>query len=499
MKIIVLNPSYQESLRFNLEKYYIRSGSRWPHSGVKLKGTRPHYLPFPFSLAYSAALLRQASFQVQVIDAVAADISTELLLEKIANINPAVIFYEFTALTFKQDMLLAGKIKEACNPVIIVGGPHASVFSNQILGENKAVDFIIKGEYEYALLELVQSIAQGGGNFPPGVSCRKNGSILDQGYALPIEPLDKLPLPARDIFPTNDYPDPTVYWDGFFQHRRVIQIQSSRGCIYNCYFCLWKQVFYRASPPRFFSAFRVVQEIRAIADKYQVQEIYFDDDDFTSSRQNIAALCRELKKSRLAVKWSCMGSVDNLSEDILSLMSESGCIGIKFGIESASIKVLQRIGKPVNLAKVKEVIDYCAKLKIKTQATFLIGLLGETPGDIKETTSFANALSADNIQVSIATPFPGTEFFDELQKQNCSPQETSGREYNGKNYKPPDYFLNLGIARKKFFAGWLARKLFSPAWYFKHFYVIIRTIKGAGLFFLLTKVLAAITDEINNK
>src|SRR5512140_1740501 len=111
MKIVLANPSCIRSIDDRYEKYYIRAGSRWPHSGVKRKGTIPHYLPFPFYLAYSAALLRHNGFAVETIDAVALDWPEESFLAMLREMQPALLFFEATTPTIDYDAALIRTIR----------------------------------------------------------------------------------------------------------------------------------------------------------------------------------------------------------------------------------------------------------------------------------------------------------------------------------------------------------------------------------------------------
>jgi radical SAM superfamily enzyme YgiQ (UPF0313 family) len=502
MRILLVNPSYKQDINSKYERYYIRSGSRWPHSAVKIKRTTPHYLPFPFFLAYSASLLREVNFDVYVIDAIALDISEGTLLERIRKIRPNLVFYEVTTPTVDYDLLLANKIKEISDSVIIVGGAHASFFASQIILENESIDFVLKGEYEWSLLELTKSLEEGSHNFPSGSVFRHKGEITDKGYSSPLEHLDRFPFPLRDIFPSNDNPNPTVYWDGFCQQRPAIQMQSSRGCHYRCYFCLWNQAVYNYGKYRAFSAKRVVDEIQDSISRYRAKEIYFDDDDFTTDKKHILSICEEILKRNLRIKWSCMGNVINLTEEIIGTMANSGCIGIKFGVESGSEKVLETIGKPFDLKKVKEIVKSCRKYKIKTQATFTIGLLEETEEDIKKTIRFANSLDVDSIQVSIATPFPGTEFF-KITEERGFLEENNWRKYDGKvsgAIRLPELGgVKIENIRRRFFISWFLKRLLSPIWWLNHSYIISRTLKGLGISFLLSQLIGAITDERKNR
>jgi anaerobic magnesium-protoporphyrin IX monomethyl ester cyclase len=502
MKILLANPLYKHNINGKFERYYIRSGSRWPHSGIKTKGTLPHYLPFPFSLAYSASLLKESLFDVHVIDAIAEDISEDGLMAKIENIKPDLIFYEITTPTADYDLLLAKKIKEKSDAVVIVGGAHASFFAQQILAENEAVDFVLKGEYEYSLLAVATSIRAGSHDFPSGSLFRRKGEVIDNGYPVATESLDALPFPLREIFPSNGNPNPSVYWDGFCQHRPLIQMQSSRGCCYKCYFCLWNQVIYNNGKYRTFSPKRVVDEMTESLTRYRAKEIYFDDDSFTLDKKHAYSICEELLMRGLKVKWSCMADAINLTEDLLKIMAESGCVGIKFGIESGSEKILKTIDKPIDLKKVKSLINSCKKLKIKTQAAFTVGLLGETLDDIKQTVRCAYSLDADSIQVSRATPFPGTKFYN-IAKEKGLLKNVSWREYDGKSnrilcFSPLDN-IKAESLRRGFLIKWFLKKIVSPFWWLGHIHIIVRTLRGWGNNFLSKQIIAIVIDEVGNR
>jgi anaerobic magnesium-protoporphyrin IX monomethyl ester cyclase len=502
MKILLTNPLYKQEINRKYERYYIRSGSRWPHSGVKVKGTLPHYLPFPFFLAYSASLLKESFFDVYVIDAIAQDICEDDLIAKIKNIKPDLVFYEITTPTADYDLLLAKKIKERHDTVIAVGGAHASFFAKQILSENKAIDFVLKGEYEFSVLEIAKSIRAGINNFPSGSAFRYKGEIVDKGYPAAIECLDVFPFPLRDIFPSNDDPNPLVYWDGFCQYRPLIQMQSSRGCHYKCYFCLWNQVIYNNGGYRAFSAKRVVDEMQDSVIRYRAKEIYFDDDSFTMDKKHSLSICEELLTRGLKVKWSCMGDAINLTEETLKIMAQSGCIGIKFGIESGSEKILKTIDKPLDIGKIKHLIALCKKYRIKTLAAFTIGLLGETLNDVRKTMRLADSLDADSVQLSRATPFPGTKFFD-MAKEEGLLKNANWEEYDGKKaraicFSYSDENKTDGL-RRSFLIKWFLKRMLSPFWWLGHIHIILRTFIGSGSGFLSKQILAVAIDELANR
>ena len=500
MRTLLLNPSCKTTLNAWLERYYIRSGSRWPHSGVKLKNSRPHYLPFPFSLAYGAAVLKQDGFDVQVIDAVALDMGEAALLDEIVRLKPRLVFYECSTPTFARDMQLAGRIKHLTNAKVAIAGMHADAFCMEILAGQRSVDFVLHGEYEWPLLGLARALRDGRDDFPPGMAYRRQSLVVETGSLRSPVPLDDLPFPLREYFPCLSRPQPQVYWDGFCQFRPALQMQTSRGCRWQCYFCLPAHNSRQSGGFRVFSAGRVIAEMRELINRYGAREIYFDDDNFTADKGHVFDVCQEMLKSGVRVPWSCTGDIIGLDKNTLQLMSRSGCVGIKFGIESGSPRIMQSVGKPVDLKKAAEVIGECRKLAIKTQAAFTIGLLGETAEDLQKTFYCARSLKADALQVSIATPFPGTEFY-RLAKNSGVLRDAGWEAYDGKTSAliRSGGTENLAKTKRRFLLRWFFGRMVSFPWAFRHGAVLVRTVRGVGVTFFLRQVFAVIIDEWKNR
>ena len=279
-------------------------------------------------------------------------------------------------------------------------------------------------------------------------------------------------------------------------------MQSSRGCFYNCYFCLWKNVLYRGNEFRAFSPSRVVDEMQDLISKYKVQEIYFDDDDFTADRGRIFNICQEILERNVDIKWSCMANIVNLTETVIKTMAKSGCIGIKFGIESGSKDILKKIGKPLNLQGVTEIIKFCRKYKIKTHASFTIGHWEETEKDIEKTVRLTEILDVDSIQVSVVIPYPGTGFYAIAKKKGLI-KDIDCSFYEGKNTKTAYCSLlninSLNGIRKRLISVWFLKRLLSPVWYIKHSWIILRTITGLGIVFFFKQCRDIIIDEYKSK
>jgi glycosyltransferase involved in cell wall biosynthesis len=174
----------------------------------------------------------------------------------------------------------------------------------------------------------------------------------------------------------------------------------------------------------------VVDEIECCQKEYGFKSFYFDDDTFNLGKPRIIALCREIKKRNLRIPWAAMCRADTVDEEMLREMKESGLIAVKYGIESASQEIVKASGKQLDLDKAEKAIELTRKLGIRFHLTFTFGLPGETHETIKRTIHYAIEKSPDCLQFSLATPFPGTEYYRALEESGGIAVE-SWDDYDG--------------------------------------------------------------------
>ncbi|MFC1721532.1 B12-binding domain-containing radical SAM protein [Patescibacteria group bacterium] len=484
MRILLANPPCQIKLSDRRERYFVRAGSRWPFSNTKRREEPLDYIPFPFYLAYTSALLKKEDFDVYAHDGVAQNLTNKQFFDKVLEIDPDVVLFETSTPTINYDLEFVNAIK-AKKPdlTIVLAGPHVTTFPKETLKENRQVDYILQQEYELAFLSLVKAL-RGSQAIEkiPGLCFRRDNEVVCNQPEL-IDPLDQLPFPDRDIFPSNEKPDLDLYWDGFCQHRPAVQMHASRGCPFRCNFCLWNQVMYDSGKYRCFSAKRIVDEMKHVRDNYQAREIYFDDDTFTGNRQQVLAFCTELKKRQLDIKWSVMGDAMISDKTMIDAMANAGCIGMKFGVESGNKKILKHIQKPIKFDKLKQVARWCAIRHIKTHATFTFGLSGETKETMEQTLNLAKNLDVDSVQFSITTPFPGTRYYDEL-KADGRLKAKGWEDYDGASSSIVK-FENLDrktvVEFCKTASGkWLRHKIWDPSWMYRQIYNLNRMRQGQG-------------------
>ncbi len=477
------------------ELFYVKAGSRWPFSIEKRNAEPCRYVPFPFSLAYLAALLERESIPVDVLDAVALNLPEDEFVARCRASAPSIVVMEATTPTIVHDLALAAVLKEATGATIALTGAHTTVYPKETLLASPSVDWILTGEYEMNALEAIRVEAAGGPEREERLAAvrglvRVSGTegegrrILEGPPGLPIKDLDGLPFPARHLFPTPSAPSMWPYWDGFCQRRPAVQMHASRGCPFKCTFCLWISVIYDQGPYRTFSAGRIVDEMEDVVRRYGAREIYFDDDIFTVKEDHVLALCDEIGRRGLGVAWSVMGDAMAVTEKSIDAMARAGCIGMKFGVESADPEVLKKLKKPIKIDKVRQVAAWCAARGIKTHATITFGLEADTPETMKKTLDFCCSLPVDSIQFSTTTPFPGTEHYRNAKAAGQIDDHDWSR-FDGARSSVLTYrsmspeFVEAFTLRAP--SVWLRSRLKDPAWLARQSKYFGRVARDQGL------------------
>ncbi len=390
-------------------KHYIKAGSRWP---MTIGASRSvDYYPFPFWLAYTSALLkRDTQAAVSGLDGVVLDLTGEELLKEIISRKPGLLVVELASLTLADDLAFLGKVKDATGCRVVVCGNYATVMSKELIRDYRCLDFAVCGEYEMAVRDLVLALMAGTEATPDvsgvgGLVWRGPDGAAVANAARPLlEDLDALPFPDRDDFPATIYPDFTLY-------SPCINILSSRGCPCGCVYCQERHVMYASPKYRCRSAASVVEEMVLCQKRFGARQFYFDDQSFVVKKKHVMEICAEIKRRGLTVPWTVMGDAMFVDREMLEAMAGAGCIGMKFGVESADKGILKSIGKPLDLDKAKQVATWCKELGIRTHATFCLGLPGETEATILKTMAYMEELEVDTAQVSKAVPYPGTPMY----------------------------------------------------------------------------------------
>jgi radical SAM superfamily enzyme YgiQ (UPF0313 family) len=409
MRVLLLNLPWNENGRLG-----VRAGSRWPFTSEPDNDGYIRYIPFPFFLAHTASLLKKEGKNAMLIDAVAERIDEQKLIEKILQYNPELIIIETATPSFENDIRIIHKIhSNLTDSQLVLSGPHSSVFPEQILKEYGFINYILIGEYEYTLLDLVNHLETNSKLDPVlGLAYREGCKIKVNSPRPTINNLDSLPWPEREGLPIYNYND------GFADLPCPnVQMWSSRGCPFRCIYCLWPQTMYKEYRHRKRNPINVVDEIQYLIKRFNFRAIYFDDDVFNIDRNHVICICEEIKKRKIDIPWAAMARADFMDEWLLELMADSGLYAIKYGIETVDPYILNFCRKNMDLEKTYQIIKFTKKKNIKVHLAFCLGLPGETKQTIQNTFQFLQDIKPDSLQISFATPFPGTEYFNYMNKK----------------------------------------------------------------------------------
>jgi radical SAM superfamily enzyme YgiQ (UPF0313 family) len=399
MKVLVANPPWPGT------GFGARSDVRWPHK------RKDKFLEYPIYLSYVVALLDREGIDVVFIDAVYQELSVKAFADEVKKHGPGMVVLECSTPSIDHDLETAGQVKKSMPGVLtVLVGSHATVFHHDMMEDHPEIDVICRGEFDMTVLDLAKS-----GGSPdalrgiPGITYRKGGDIIANEDRALIEDLDALPFPARHIIKTDDYRQ------GTFSGAKSTTMITSRGCPYQCTFCLWPRTLYGHSY-RKRSVKNVVDEIEHVVRDLGVDEIYFDDDCWALDKKRAIEICRDIRARRLRIRWIVQIRADALSAELLSEMKKSGCCYLRIGVESGSQRMLDVMKKSTDLRAVEEAFRMARSAGIKTQAFFLLGLPGENDESVDETIRFAKMIKPDSAQFAIAIPHPGTELYDECMK-----------------------------------------------------------------------------------
>src|SRR6266705_150979 len=390
MKTLLLNPP-------SFPNFDGGASSRWPAAREIAS------FWYPVWLAYPAGLIKDS----RLLDAGPHGVTPEETIQMSKD-------YDFVALYtstpgWKNDVRLAEMMK-AAHPGLKLAfvGPPVTSQPDQALNSSEAIDFVVRKEIDYALKEFAEGREI---RDIQGVSFRKDGRNVHNADRPPLHDLDSLPF-ASDVYKRDL--DITRYNVPFLLNP-YISFYTSRGCPALCTFCLWPQT-HSGHRWRLRSTDDVASEVRYALEAFpQMKEIFFDDDTFNYQKARTIELCAKLKP--LKFTWSCTSRVTT-DYDTLKAMKEAGYRLLIVGYESGDPQILKNIKKVATGDMAERFTANCKKLGLVVHGDYIIGLPGETPQSLRKTIDFAKRLDNETIQVSIAHPYPGTEFYDYAKKND---------------------------------------------------------------------------------
>jgi hopanoid biosynthesis associated radical SAM protein HpnJ len=432
MRTLFLNPP-------SFEGFDGGASSRWPST----REIESYW--YPVWLCYPAGMLEDS----KVLDAPPHGVSIEQTVQMAKDFELLVLFTSSPG--FHVDVKIAEMLKDS-NPKLKVAfvGPPVTTEPEKALASN-AIDFVVRREFDHQIVSYAKGTPL---EELPGVSFRKNGTIVHNPEGGVIENLDELPWVTKVYKRDLDF----TRYNVPFLLNPFLSFYTSRGCPAMCTFCLWPQT-HSGHRWRLRSNEDVVNEFRYVKENFPgLKEIFFDDDTFNYRKQRTIDLCAGLKKVNFT--WSCTSRVTT-DYETLKAMKEAGCRLLIVGYESGDQQILKNIKKGATIDMAQRFTANAHKLGLKIHADFIVGLPGETRQTIRNTIDFAKRLDCETIQVSIAHAYPGTEFYDFAKKNALI---NIGKMSDDQGHQLP-HVLYPGILEESEMMDWVER--FYSEYYFR--------------------------------
>ncbi|MFH1249397.1 MAG: radical SAM protein [archaeon] len=386
-KVLLINPNYRKVYKYVSEETTM--------------------IEPPLGITYIAATLRKNNIEVKILDSAALNLEYIQIKNYVESFNPDVVGITASTNTIELAYDISKTIKKP-EITIVVGGPHTSILPEQTLKECPQIDIAVRGEGEYALLEIAQNKKL---DKIKGIVYRKGKKIIRNKDRKLIENLDELPFPARDLLPLNKYESVGI------RRYPFATMITSRGCPYSCNFCVNYTVLGKRF--RYRSVENIISEIDELVNKYGIKEIDIIDDNFTVLPERAEKICDELIKRKYNLIWKMGNGIraDRVNETLLKKMKQAGCYLVAFGIESGNEEVLKRINKGETLNQIKDAIKWAKKYHLETEGFFILGNLGDNKKTMQDTINFAKELDLDIAQFQVFIPIPGSSYERIIKKE----------------------------------------------------------------------------------
>ncbi len=365
----------------------------------------------PLGLAYIASYIESKGHKVSVIDSEAMNYTFEDIYFKIKRIKPNVICMTSFCTISNRVIEVAGIAKKIDDNInIVLGGVNATLFPEEVI-KPKEIDFVVFGEGEITIGELIEKLEKGEDNFEKinGLVWKSKEKIIKNKERELIKDLDVLPFPARHLFPMNRY-----YASANLRGKRSLNIMASRGCPFRCAYCSSHDTFGRTN--RFRSPENILEEIEQLRDTYGVDGLQFYDETFTINRKKVIELCKLMIREKTNIQWTCFTRVNLVDKELLDIMNKAGCYQIFYGVESGVQRLLDILQKDITLEQIRKAFKLTREAKIETMASFMLAIPTETKEESFQTLKFAIEINPDYAQWQKTTPFPGNLLYDLCKK-----------------------------------------------------------------------------------
>ena len=366
----------------------------------------------PIGLASMAAYLKRRDIDATIIDCYARPNSDRLIRDYLLSEKPTFMGLSCSTSTFLDGVRLAELAKSVLpNLQVVSGGAHVSALKERVLEDFPMIDFVVVGEGEQTLSELVESGPKEAASVQGVVYRKTGGEVCFTGYRAKGIDLDTLPFPAYEKL--EGYPQ--AYKLTIFNYPKTPNSScvSSRGCPYACSYCD-RSVFRRSF--RYNSAEYMYEHLSYLKERFGVRHVIFYDDQFTFNRKRIEDFTRMLIDHPLEMTFTCAVRAEHIDFDLLRQMKTAGCWMISLGIETGDENLLAQHRQNANLSLLADKIRLIKQAGIRTKGLLMMGLPGETESSIKKSMDYVFSLPLDDFNLAKFTPFPGSPIYEKIHE-----------------------------------------------------------------------------------
>jgi len=372
----------------------------------------------PLGTIYAASVMRNAGYPVSLFDPMFVSSADEISAHFVKHEPKYLVMYDdgFNYLTkmcltnMREASFRMAYLAKQSGCTVIVCSSDASDHAEMYL--EQGADFIIRGEGEITLPELVQALEENGDvETVAGITCtRDNKTTITRPREVMRNP-DELPQPAWDLVHVEEYKRRWKKNHDYFS----LNVSTTRGCPFHCNWCA-KPIYgnrYHAHSPE-----RVAEELKLLIQKYGADHFWMTDDIFGLKPGWINRFADRVMTDGIKFRFKIQSRVDLLlQENNIEALARAGCDTVWVGAESGSQKILDAMEKGTTVEQIYEATRMLKKHGIKPAFFLQFGYPGETREDIDATIRMVMDLMPDDIGVSISYPLPGTKFYEKVKEE----------------------------------------------------------------------------------
>ncbi len=370
-------------------------------------------------LGYMSAVLKEHNTYIR--DYATENLSMNNFIKDIKELQPDYLILSTTNATIFYDLGVIEEAKKYCNSKVILKGAIFYDAPTELLSllDLNDVDILIGSEAEFLLPDIINGKSL---NSIPCIFYKENGEWHKNTFCQWFDDLDSLPFPDRSKMKNELYTRPDT-------GEPMATIQTSRGCPSACIYCLSPKI--SGKHIRYRSPENVMEELKECYFKYGIKNFFFKADTFTFNQEWTLKLCQLIKESALygRISYTANSRVKPLSQEVLNAMADTGCFTIAFGFETGNEETMKRIRKGVTIEDNRKAVLYAKNAGIPIYGFYMIGFPWETKKHIKDTEKLIFELNCDFLEIHIALPYYGSEFYDLCKSEGVLNENPIGTDY----------------------------------------------------------------------